>query len=61
MERELGGWGYLLHLLFVIYGDAMGIAAVLGWWLSSTCFLPARNWGGITILRYHWIDLFQGF
>ena len=28
MERELGGWGYLLHLLFVIYGNTMGIAAV---------------------------------
>ena len=28
MKRELGGWGYLLHLLFVIYGDAMGIASV---------------------------------
>ena len=28
MERELSGWGYLLHLLFVIYGNAMGISSV---------------------------------
>ena len=28
MERELGGWVYLLHLLLVIHGNTMGIAAV---------------------------------
>ena len=147
MERKLGGCGYLLHLLFVIYGDAMGIAAVTetgecGWlieevetdgdilWLAAcdgsykpfrafafghyvviTClggqyagFVPcggyrgnpateqvvstelirtSQSWDGVELpdylqgrpelvavkyvvpagkkLRYHWIDLFQGF